>query len=313
MSAPEQLGETERHLLASLADAPGISISTIEAPIRCGEGWLLAEAISTEAQRWAGDNQAALTFGPDWGQVENMLCAITSSAIPPLDAARIDAEKLRPPALGDQELDIGKELNGNLTGYGKRFWEYLSSAYEPVHMLLEGNDPIRLVCYQDRYLFSPISVKVLLEIIKGLRDRAGEMRWPDPVMEIKTLKRCPKKDGSKQPKYLGSNWNDNEVRAEVIQTLFSEVGMRPQVQLDSRQNLAHGRLLDFVFASGKRLRIRFDQGVSYWRVSRSADYSNKSFDFTKDAIQQAEALLAAEAPVEGCEQKTQLFIKVTNE
>ncbi|HGG58916.1 MAG TPA: DUF1998 domain-containing protein [Gammaproteobacteria bacterium] len=313
-SVLEQLDETERNLLASLADAPDIEVYALEAPVRCGEGWLLVETLSTETERWAGDTQSSLVFGPDWGQVENLLVSAREPEAPALDATRIDADTLRPVAtvLGDRELEIGGELNGKLKTFGKRFWNYLGKKHEPVQMQLDATDPVTFIRYQDRYFFSPLSVRLLFEIVKALRARVGEERWPLPTLEIETLECRPRTRRNGPPqRFLWSDWDNNATRTEVIKSLFNGIDARPRIKLNSLHQQAHGRMLEIVFSSGKSLRIRFDQGVSYWRVARSVDSHSKAFNFSEtDSKRQVARLMRADVNLEGAEQKTQLFIKV---
>ena len=309
----DRLDEAERHLLASLADAPNITLYAYQTAPRCGDGWLLAEAIGAETERWAGENPSALRFNMDWGQVEHLLLATTVPDAPLLDATPLNSDSLRPAVelAGDRELEIGKELNGRLKTFGKRFWDYLAREHDPTLALLNSSDPITVVRYQDRYLFSPLSVRLLLDLVRALRDWVGEERWSKPVMQIETL--ASKSYSSRRgqsPRFLWDDWEDQATRIEVIETLFGGIGAELHGQFNDDRRQAHARLLEVCFASGQKLRLRLDQGISYWRVSRSADYRSRTFSFAEaDAKQQALALLRADVPMEGDEHATQIFIR----
>ena len=314
---PDRLDQAERYLLSSLADAPNITLYACQTELRCGKGWLLAEAIGPETERWAGDNRSALRFDTEWGQNENLLLAVTAPEAPALNATPLSGGSIRPAieVAGDRELEIGKELDGKLKTFGKRFWAYLTRKHDPSRALLDSADPIKVVRYQDRYLFSPLPVRLLLDVVKALRDRVGEARWSKSVMEIETLtSKSHSNLQGKAPKFLWDDWEDQVIRIEVIKTLFADIGMVLNDQFNEGRRQAHTRLLEVHFASGRKLRLRLDQGISYWRISRSADYRSKTFNFMQtDAKQQAAALLRVDVPIAGDEHATQIFIRTFEE
>ena len=316
-TVPDRLDQAERYLLSSLADAPNITLYACQTELRCGDGWLLAEAIGPETERWAGDNPSALHFDTEWGQIENLLLAVTVPKAPALNATPLSADSIRPAVevLGDREFEVDRELDGKIKTFGKRFWNFLAREHGPSRALLDSSDPIKVVRYQDRYLFSPLSVRLLLDVVKALRDRIGEARWSKPVMEIETLaSKYHSNLRGKAPKFLWDDWQDQTIRIEVIKTLFADIGMVLNDQFNEGRRQAHARLLEVYFASGRKLRLRLDQSISYWRVSRSADYRSKTFNFTKtDAKQQAEALLRVDVPIAGDEHATQIFIRTFEE
>ena len=312
-TVPDRLDQAERYLLSSLADAPNITLYACQTELRCGKGWLLAEAIGPETERWAGDNRSALHFDTEWSQNENLLLAVTVSEAPALNVTPMSANSIRPAIeiAGDREFEIGKELDGKLKTFGKRFWNFLAREHDPSRAVLDSSDPIKMVRYQDRYLFSPLSVRLLLEVVKALRDRVGEARWSKPVMEIETLaSKSHSNLRGKAPKFLWDDWQDQATRIEVIKTLFADAGALLNDQFNEGRRQAHARLLEVHFMSGQKLRLRLDQGISYWRISRSADYRSKTFNFMQtDAKQQAAALLRVDLPIAGDEHATQIFIR----
>ena len=316
-TVPDRLDQAERYLLSSLADAPNIALYACQTELRCGDGWLLAEAIGPETERWAGDNRSALRFDTEWGQNENLLLAITAPEAPALNATPLSADSIRPAIemVGDREFEIDKELDGKLKTFGKRFWDFLARKHDPSRALLDSSDPVKMVRYQDRYLFSPLSVRLLLDVVKALRDRVREARWSKPVMEIETLaSKSHSNLRGKAPKFLWDDWQDQAIRVEVIKTLFADTGTLLNDQFNEGRRQAHARLLQVHFVSGQKLRLRLDQGLSYWRISRSADYRSKTFNFMQTyAKQQASALLRADVPIAGDEHATQIFIRTFEE
>lgn len=309
----ERLEEEQRYLLRSLLDAPNISIYGFNLPERCGEGWLLAESIEAKVRRWAGDQEAGLHFNERWGAVESMLMSTLIDQPAPLEAESLAAEALRlhVGAEGDRELEVGGELNGPLNGFGSRFWSYLESEHRGVATLLDSTSVITAIHYEDRYLFSPLSIRLLFELIKGLRREVGVERWSAPVIQVDTLasKRLHGRRGA-PPRFLWDDWYDQEKRHQVIGELLGNLGgeLRLNCQ-ETRQS--HARRLEVEFGREGRLVLRFDQGVGYWRVARSEGHWKKLFPFDDpDPRKQALALLKSDVQIVGAKFPTQLFVRL---
>ena len=307
----ERLENEQRYLLRSLLDAPNISIYQINSPERCGEGWLLAESVGVKTRRWAGDQEAGLHFNERWGTVESMLMSTLIDQSAPLEAKPLatDALWLNVGVEGDKELEVGGELNGPLNGFGVRFWSYLESEHRGVATLLESTSAITAIHYEDRYLFSPLSIRLLFELIKGLRRKVGVEQWSPPVIQVDTLasKRSHGKRGV-PPRFLWDDWDDQEKRYQVVGELLGKLGAELRVNYqETRQS--HARRLVVEYNDGRRLVLRFDQGVGYWRVARSESHSKKLFPFDDpDPRKQAIVLLRSDVQIIGDEFPTQIFV-----
>lgn len=308
----EKLEEEQRYLLRSLLDAPNITIYGFNSPERCGEGWLLAESIGAKTRRWAGDQEAGLHFNERWGAVESMLMSTQIDRPAPLKAQLLTAEVLglHVGAVGDRELEVGSELNGPLNGFGVRFWSHLESEHKGVATLLGSTSVITAIHYEDRYLFSPLSIRLLFELIKGLRRDVGDERWSAPVIQVDTLaskwshgkRRAP-------PRFLWDDWDNQEIRHQVVGELLGKLG--GELRMNYHKSQSHARRLLVEFGEEGRLVLRFDQGVGYWRVSRSESHWKKLFPFNDpDPIKEALALLKVDVQVVGDEFPTQLFVRI---
>lgn len=309
-----QLDEADQQLLASMADSPHIAIFGVETAVACGNGWLLAEAIGEQSTSWACDTQASQLFNNEWGQQQQILVQAPVRASTEIELQAIKPSQLRPASIiqGDREIELHTHLNGSLQGFGKRFWDCITQEHEPSQKRLSSADKITSLRYQDRYLFSPLSVRLLYEILKSLRKRIGEARFQVTTLNIHTLA-CRSQTGySRHPqRFLWSDWDDNAMRDDVLKTVFQNVGLDAQAQLLEPHQAAHGRLLEIGFESGAKLVIRLDQGVSYWRIAKTTAYNNRTFDFDQpEASKQGKALLQRQAKLEGGQFPTQLFIKL---
>ncbi len=168
-----QLDEADQYLLASMADSPHISILGIKKTLSCGGGWLLAEAIGEHSVSWACDTPFSLHFNSEWGQHQNILVQAPVQISQDNDLQVTDASQLRPVGIiqGDREIELHSELNGSLQDFGRRFWNCITREHEPSNNYLTSADEIISLDYQDRYLFTPLSVRVLYEILKQLCER----------------------------------------------------------------------------------------------------------------------------------------------
>ncbi|UBU61501.1 DEAD/DEAH box helicase [Acidithiobacillus ferrooxidans] len=305
------LDDADRHLLASLADHPNICLSTIGAPHRCGNGWLLAEALGMPARRWAVDDKTALVFGPLWSRSASPL--ITAEQIAATSGKRLVVETLRPQQIdtSDREIEIQHELDGPLQGLGKRFWLHLAEKHAGTNdLLFDQNDDIIFITYRDRYLFTPLSVAILVEVVSGLREIVGQGRWVLSDVEITTIERRSAGENMAKNK-LWSDWPQTTVRDQVLQAAFRYVGLHSLVHIADTSSTGHGRMFEVTWSSGKKLTVRLDQGISYWRTAYNNVRQAGHFDLHNNETQsQGQSLAELRIDIEGSQLPTQLFLKV---
>lgn len=65
--------------------------------------------------------------------------------------------------------------------------------------------------------------------------------------------------------------------------MIEQLIVNSQVESKPLRDTPHGRTLELSFQSGKVLRLRFDQGVSYWRCSNRST----RFDFAETSADRA--------------------------
>jgi DEAD/DEAH box helicase domain-containing protein len=233
-----------------------------------------------------------------------------------LSLVEVASQDIRPPRVeGDRELVVHRELDGELEKFGVRFWEIVSREHRaPAALLADASKQVSAIEYSDRYLFTPASMAILLRIIAGLRDQVGPVRWADPQVSIATTAA----HGGGENRAMGTvyaDWPDLRTRDAVAVEAFSSVSQRVNWRVADKFGVQHGRSLVVTFSGGKTLRVRLDQGVTYWRVPSPANSRQRfssRFDFqTPDVKAQAKAVVGMDVPVEeGGAMPTELFIKV---
>ncbi len=312
------LDDVDRYQLASLIDHPRIALHTVAASPRSGQGWLAAETIGEPALRWALDTEALLAFGPSWGAIDSPLIRGEGSESRIQASKALSAAAVRPHPIdgGDREIEIHHELDGPLQGFGERFWRHLAGVH-PITAALFDDDSDETVAlsYHDRYLFTPLSVALLAEIVNGLRSVVGIKRWEAMGIEVVTTPCRPPnsdfRDRNRDGNKVWSDWLDTTVRNRVIGATFGYLGIDASVEVADNSTTSHGRLLEIGWKSGKTLTLRLDQGVSYWRAAYARNHQSRHFSLSEqDTELQGTRLAELALNIEGAQLPTQVFIKV---
>jgi DEAD/DEAH box helicase domain-containing protein len=312
-NALDSLYPEDRRLLASLADAPRISVRAYDFEPRAGQGWVLAEAFAANAVMcWATVEQKALVFNESWATGSDLLVK-TGNGQPFPDAGRIlSSSELNPQPifLGDTMLNIQNELDGLLQGFGKRFWNYLAENYAPAaDLFADENNFVESVFYNDRYIHSPLAVARIFHVINELREKLGEKQASAFALKITTTR---KDDNSKSPYLIKHDWNDSEDRDRMLRLLFAQTDLRFSLEVKNIWEVQHGRFLEINFSGGEKLKIQMDQGVSYWDVAYDQPHSAKSYNFYADDAAQLNKLLNLNCTVAGVSYPTQIFLKISS-
>ncbi len=309
----QSMQEADRHVLASLAQHPRITIITAAAPQRCGAGWVVAETLGSPATRWAYGAESVLIFGPKWGRDAATLVVANGQSQVSRSGPILTPEALRPVARssGDRDLEVQRQLDGDLRGFGARFWKLLAAEHPATMACLgDASDRIVAVEYRDRYLFTPLSVALLAEVIGALHDGVGSARWGVGKATVLTIERRAAGDNGAR-NTVWADWPDTYVRDLVLGSLLRIRGVDSAVTMLDLSTLGHGRALEVTWSSGKRLTVRFDQGVSYWRAAQSNLRAAYAFNVhSGDVKEQARQLAQIRLRIEGGALPTQIFVKV---
>lgn len=308
------LDDLDRHLIASLADHPKISIVEVSSAPQCGRGWLLAETLSGPSTQWALGDPRCIAFNEEWGRIndEPLITTVTDTNIITTCVIRT-ADSIRPKLLdaGDCEVEIHHELDGSLQGFGKRLWNLLAESHPSTQMrLADQKDDVVAVTYRDRYLFTPLSVALLADLVSGLREVVGQPRWAASVIHVVTTNRRPTGDNMSRNS-IWSDWTESALRDQALEATFGYLGIEANVELADTSTTGHSRILELEWSSGKKHTLRLDQGVSYWRASHSNSRQSSYFDTSDDNFDEIGRHLAElSVRIEGAILPTQLFTKI---
>lgn len=314
--AISELEESERLILASLAEDPRVSVSSVQQPVRCGAGWLIAETMSNPPIRWGVGSQFVLGFNRSWAAAGSPLISAAGGAASEPALTVIPAETLRPaPSVaGDIELEVHHELDGQLQGFGMRFWQHILGHHPASRARFSAaSDDVVHLRYSDRYVFSPLTISLLLEIVVGLKQIVGQARWNVSEVEICTTDRRPSGTGQVGNK-VWADWEDNRTRDEVMVASFAYADINTRLLVGHAAETGHARTLEVKWASGASIGVRLDQGVSYWRAASSSPRELTFFGFQRVPIKiQAERIAELKLKIEGGQLPTQVFVKMRDQ
>lgn len=172
-----------------------------------------------------------------------------------------------------KDIQIHKQLNGPLSQFGQRFWDVLFNDHEEAQSLM-NNTRITGVHYTDRYLQNPVSLALLGSILRPLKTKLTD----GAEVTLDTLFKDKDRPGNRP----FHDWMSIADFQDFADQWFAAALGRP-VELtvfDSPRDIPHHRKLTVTFEDGQVLKIRFDQGMGYWRINFSSQWHY--FDFRDD-------------------------------
>lgn len=172
-----------------------------------------------------------------------------------------------------KDIQIHKQLNGPLSQFGQRFWDVLFNDHEEAQSLM-NNTRITGVHYTDRYLQNPVALALLGSILRPLKTKLTD----GAEVTLDTLFKDKDRPGNRP----FHDWMSIADFQDFADQWFAAALGRP-VELtvfDSPRDIPHHRKLTVIFEDGQVLKIRFDQGMGYWRINFSSQWHY--FDFRDD-------------------------------
>ncbi len=234
--------------------------------------YLVAVVGSRGATAWDSTAASAAELGETWATASEAPVVRGPVAKPPQGTALDLSDLLASPGGREVLIEIGNELDGAVKGFGARLKSLIARhSSDFAHVL--GGRPLSLQ-YSDRYLFSPLTVRLVSELVDGFDMRNGEVTVT--TLGARTTGQA------RDARLIQSDWSDLGDRATLMRQLLAEVAPNSTVQLVHR--MGHRRRLDFATDRGS-ITIFFDQGVGSWRV-----VGRVPFDHLVDTSRQLRAL-----------------------
>lgn len=188
-------------------------------------------------------------------------------------------------------IEIRNELDGPIGLFGKNAWDTVCEKVPELKRILESGSKLSKVEYSDRYLLSPIVVKLLQKLLTALESYSGGAA---KTTEFSILTSKMFRIDLREPRLVFHNWRDANDRREVFGTLLKVAGNLDFKEM-SKNDLPHARMLRLHWSDSVSWNIRLDQGIGYWRVSRGS----KAFPFDQDTDRQIAYLKELDVEIYG--------------
>ncbi len=289
--AMDELPDEVLNPLVSLLEASSVELRVTESE----DGSRLSAEVGGKSRsvRWASLQDSARTPGPGWGTAGDDRHVLYRSSEPlaaPLGVA-VEASGLRRKPQGTTiPVEAGNELDGNIRTFGDRFWNLLIGRCSSLQAQFESGTPVSRLTYTDRYLRSPLTIRLLLEILSGLAAR-GVLRTRKTEVLVRTAELGFHRSGYSN--YWFNDWSDEDTRSEVVTEALEVRCAQSRFAAEDKRDTPHYRELELGWEDGKTWRLRLDEGVGFLRAT-----TRERFPFDQPTQKQAEVLEGGNLTVE---------------
>lgn len=166
----------QRKSVATYLEGSGVALRLVPEPVLEGSMNIQVEyELATKSYRVAGETRLAPDeswTAPPWRSVS----VLAAGALPEVGGEVVQLESLHQEVPGTfRELKLGKALEGDLRGFGHRFFTALAFAEPRLKEVLEGDSPLSAYRYEDKYVCSPLVVALLGEVLSEVRGNNDDL------------------------------------------------------------------------------------------------------------------------------------------
>ena len=294
-SGPQSLDDASLNLLAAWVDASFASILRLpEQEMKVGGAFLLAEVGGTNLSlRFGSPSQTAPQANQAWGNPTDgglLRSGGQPGIVPPSGAVAVDGRTLRraPPGAAST-IAVADDIDGDIRGFGSRFWKFIVDNYPGLEQLLSGENADVSLTYADRFVKSPLVVRLVASMAAGL-----SKVLPDTTVTHCTLITEPLRRGTQRlVEGLDHDWKVRPTdRRAVFEGVLSKLGLQGSVEeKPKRDDTAHARSLRISRGMETLFTLHLDQGFGFLRAP------GHTFDFGLPVDKQVKALLEGDFEV----------------
>ncbi len=168
----QELDAVTRNTLASLLDATSIKMIQVPAFPEPREAIICEAGDGTSHTRWAVEQHSARAPGGLWGRGEasRVVKTVDQGPLVPLSGKALDGSQLRMAPNGTVfQISVTTDWDGPISQFGTHFWSRLVQEAEGCFEPLKAKGPLTRITYRDRYLSSPLTIRLLFELLSGLK------------------------------------------------------------------------------------------------------------------------------------------------
>ena len=168
-------------------------------------------------------------------------------------------------------IRVGVRLNGEVASFGDVFWKLLTEE-APLTVAAIRTQKIHSVTYTDRYLLTPLSLRLLFEVVRKMPGSAAT----NLCVSTARLSRPERRGWT-----VFHPFADDAARRAVLQALLPNA----QIDIRGKPDLPHARSFTLRLGDDRNITILLDQGFGAWRALRALKH-----DFSADPAKQARLL-----------------------
>ncbi len=241
---------------------------------------------------YAAQSAEALIPGESWGVSGESAHVVRGHVDSPIEVLpSIQLQELRgAPAGRLDEVVFSEELRGPIGAVGEAFWNEILAVAPELGRRLQAGPSIAEVLYQDRYVRSPLTARLVAEMFARLAKLAGAAA---DNTEFRIISTRPLRSTTYRPRLVSHDWSTAGQAKAAIEALFTARGMTVDIAMREIRRVKHPRECRIVWTDGAIWRCRLEQGFGFVRTSSAVAYN-----FDDSPTRQASALARAEFDVE---------------
>ncbi|PRQ06508.1 DEAD/DEAH box helicase [Enhygromyxa salina] len=293
-NAVTKLDAGNRSTLATLVEALGLEVREHDgrSPTE-----LAVELGGVESVRWATLPADARGPGSQWGRTEVCVVDRSPSPLPALAGNPISLDAIRPPlpapsAAGDYHgIAIEGQLRVSTEVFGRHFWNLVHTKVPNLRKRL-ASAPLETIEYSDRYLRTPLTMRLLLETLRILKaENPGAFTDATKVV-VNTI---PTDAGNNRgtPSEFSHDWRSDADRSSTLAAAAERLGLTIELRQVNRRQLPHHRGFTLTWEGGSWM-MRLDEGFGFLTEGKRAD----RFPFGSDPKARANKLMSAKFVVD---------------
>ena len=206
---------------------------------------------------WASRDPASWPANSEWGGSGNSALVRGPHNLPPLGQP-IDISTFLIEHERTAVVEIRGELNGKIEQFGTAFWSHIQRQSAALSDRVKANAPLQAIEYTDRYLNSPLPVRLLREVLKATPGANTSTQ-----IHVTTADQLSASIGS-APNQIKHDWRLVDHRNAVLREMIgNDYPQHFGLSTHDKRRIPHGRILTLRYAD-RILRLRLDQGFGYW-------------------------------------------------
>lgn len=303
----DHLDAATRNLLAGLVETAQLSVCASSGHVE-QTGSIIAEVGGHgRSVRFAAVGKGASVPNSAWGSGAGDVRIVSVQRSEPL-ASRAEGSEDLPasslrvsPSGSVAALTLGSEISGPISGFGNRFWAALLVPGNDLHTRLKSRSPVKRVTYQDRYVKSPLGMRLVIELFRGLKELSGDA-FKGATLSVVTRQSDSRYAPNSAPYYFNDDWHPLVNRGSVFAGAIAAAGMIGQWEERPKGAAEHARELTIVWEDDARWTVRLDEGVGFMTTQ-----SREKFDFRLAEQDQGWPLMKSDVRV-ASRSKTHVYV-----